>query len=414
LRVGRGLTQAALAGDDFTKGFISLVETGRTRVSLRAAEILARRLGTSAPELMTLGAGSSGVGVELLLLRGEQQMAAGQAAEALKLLDRVVAEATGILRARALRTRGRALVELGRPREGIAALDEAGQQFELLGQRELTVRTTYDRAVAHAHLDEPGVVLVLALECANALRNGGLVDRTLELQVHSLLAATFARSGDLNSAELEAQQALELAEDVVDTDALGTLYATLSLARQRQDDMEGALAYARKSLALYEGLGRERAVGQMWHNVAVIYLRQREFRRADEAMTRAERVAAEAHVPALEARNLSLRAELALAQRRAGEAMTLAQRAAEHPAASAKTRGRSLVIQARVLASKRGSARQVHTLFDRGLAALADEPTHVQAEAHEAYAQILESRGEWKSAYEHSQAALKLRRPSLA
>ena len=44
LRQARGLTQGQLAGDDFTKGFISLVENGRSRVSMRSAAIFAERL----------------------------------------------------------------------------------------------------------------------------------------------------------------------------------------------------------------------------------------------------------------------------------------------------------------------------------------------------------------------------------
>lgn len=43
-RMARGMTQATLAGKDFSKGFISLVERGHTRLSLRAAEIFAARL----------------------------------------------------------------------------------------------------------------------------------------------------------------------------------------------------------------------------------------------------------------------------------------------------------------------------------------------------------------------------------
>ena len=54
LRIEKGMTQAQLAGSDFSKGFISLLETGRTRASLRAAEILAKRLGITAPKLLTL------------------------------------------------------------------------------------------------------------------------------------------------------------------------------------------------------------------------------------------------------------------------------------------------------------------------------------------------------------------------
>jgi transcriptional regulator with XRE-family HTH domain len=48
----RRMTQADLAGSDFSKGFISLVECGRTRMSLRAAGILAARLDVSLGALL--------------------------------------------------------------------------------------------------------------------------------------------------------------------------------------------------------------------------------------------------------------------------------------------------------------------------------------------------------------------------
>src|SRR5947208_4476089 len=146
------MTQADLAADDFTKGFISLLETGRTRVSLRAAEILALRLGISAADLIATGANQSGL--ELALLRGEQLLSAGKASESIKILETVATKATGVLRARALRARGRALVEVGRAREGLVLLEDASRGFEAAGMRELQVRTIFDRALAHAHLHE--------------------------------------------------------------------------------------------------------------------------------------------------------------------------------------------------------------------------------------------------------------------
>lgn len=47
LRIERDMTQADLAGDDFSKGFISLVENGRTRMSVRAIQVFAKRLGVT-------------------------------------------------------------------------------------------------------------------------------------------------------------------------------------------------------------------------------------------------------------------------------------------------------------------------------------------------------------------------------
>ena len=86
LRSARGLTQADLAGNEFSKGFISLLETGRTRVSLRAAEIIASKLGVGVAELLTPG--SSNEELELILVRGESELRAGNAERVLPLLER--------------------------------------------------------------------------------------------------------------------------------------------------------------------------------------------------------------------------------------------------------------------------------------------------------------------------------------
>lgn len=52
IREKRKMTQAQLAQPDFSKGFISLLETGRTRASMRALGILARKLGVTPATLV--------------------------------------------------------------------------------------------------------------------------------------------------------------------------------------------------------------------------------------------------------------------------------------------------------------------------------------------------------------------------
>jgi tetratricopeptide (TPR) repeat protein len=404
------MTQGDLAGDDFTKGFISLLETGRTRVSLRAAEILAGKLGISASELIAIG--PTNAELDLTLLRAEQMLSAGRAAEAIEVLDRITADATGTLKARALRARGRALVETGRPRDGLVYLEEASRAFAVMGERELQIRTTYDRALAYAHLNEPGTTLTLALECDAAMRAGGVIDRTLDLQLRSLLATAFARIGDFDSADLQARQALQLAEDVVDREALATLYSTISLTRQRENRLDDAVAYARKSLALYEELRRERSIGQTWHNLASMYVERGEFDHAAKALERADRIASTGKIAALQARVLTTRAELAVAQRRWADADRYGREGAEHAAASPYTRARGLLAQARALAAGRSPLPKIRALLDEANKALKEEPPRVRAEIHEAYAGILGARGQWQDAFTQAQTALRLLRPN--
>jgi len=412
LRVQRGLTQAELAGKDFSTGFISLLETGRTRVSLRAAGILAQRLGVSVSDLMA-NSSQSERSVELLMLRGEQMLAAGNPAEAVESIRAALAQASGALRARALRAQGRALVELGQPRDALRPLEEATHAFEALGQRELASRTLYDRAFAHARLDEPGNALTLAIECETSMRARGIVDRTLELQLRSLLAAIFARAGDNESADLQAQRALSLADDVVDAQALASLYSTLAVTRQREGDLDAALGYARRSLQLYEELRRQHEVGQLWHNLAAIYLTRKDYAETEKALTRAERIAKESKLGSLEARLLSLRAQLATAQRQSEQARKFAQAAADHPAASARTKGKALLTLARLAASRKAPLAEARKAMEGAIKAYGSEPPRVRAEAHEAYAEMLAERGEWKAAYGEAKKTLELHRPTF-
>src|SRR5438105_15234684 len=78
LRLRRGLTQRGLAGTEFTKGFISHVETGRTRISLRADGLIAERLGVRITELLASPPDERGARTELRLVESERALAAGQ------------------------------------------------------------------------------------------------------------------------------------------------------------------------------------------------------------------------------------------------------------------------------------------------------------------------------------------------
>src|SRR4051794_33047671 len=53
LRQARGLTQEALANPEFTKGYVSALERGSVRPSLKALEVLARRLQVPILDLLT-------------------------------------------------------------------------------------------------------------------------------------------------------------------------------------------------------------------------------------------------------------------------------------------------------------------------------------------------------------------------
>ncbi|MEK6225572.1 MAG: helix-turn-helix domain-containing protein [Chloroflexota bacterium] len=414
LRLRRGLTQRALAGAEFTKGFISHLETGRTRASLRAAGIIAERLGVKVTELLAAPTGEQEARTELRLLDAERGLAAGQPAAALDLLATVHPLPAGLTRARLRRLTGRALLELAKPAEAIRPLTEALEIATREAAGELRTRVLYDLADAHAGLDAPGEALGYLLEAQRALEAHALIDRTLELRVAGLLAAAYVRLGDLASAGRHAERATEIAIDVVDSRALASTYATLLTVREKQGDLEGALLYARKGLDLQENTGRQIAAAQAWNNIAWVQLQRGQLRAAEEAVLRALEIAQSQGVVRLRAHFLLTRGEIALHRGDPRAAEKLASEALAIQEARATIRASALLLIAQSLARRSAPVAEVRREFERALRAHGREPVRQQAHAHEAYAAYLAGKRLAREAYGHAQRALELQRPALA
>lgn len=414
LREARGLTQAALAANDFSKGFISLVETGRTRISLRAAQIIAARLGVPVADLLATPRTDDQRELELQLIHAEALLARGEAAEAARVAERLAGQAAGSLAARVKRLHGRALVLDQRSREGIRLLDEALRTYRASGDREQVARTLYDLALAHARLEEQGEALNLALQAEHLVNDGAVVDRTFELKLLSFLAGTLVVLGDFGAADLRTERAKALAEDVSDPRAVANLYENLAVTRQRQGDLDAALAFARRSLQAYEQMGDETAVGSAWNTLGWVYVSRGQLGRATEALTHAEQLAAQHEDGRLMGYVLQNRAELELAQGNLATAVELAQKSIDHPAGSSRCRAISRLVKAQALARTDASDAVVTAAFHEAIADLESHGRRMAARAYQALFEANLARGLSKPANEAAKRALELLQPQLS
>ncbi|MGH2379365.1 MAG: helix-turn-helix domain-containing protein, partial [Candidatus Limnocylindria bacterium] len=296
LRTSRGMTQAELAGADFSKGFISLLETGRTRISLRAAHIFATRLGVEVTDLLAAPT-TDRQDIEFMLLRAEQEVRAGHHKVAADIASTWTKKATGVLRARFQRLQARAMIESTPSQEAVKLLDDALRSFRSLGAKDFVARTLFDLARAHGRLRSTGEAVNFALRAEHAIERGDVIDRTLELEIHQLLAAMYHGLGDDASAEIRAERARALAEDTADPAAIARLYQSLSLTRYEQGDKEAALAYARKALDLFETVGQRAAVADTWVTLGWIFVQREQYGKGAEALDRAEQLAEELDLP---------------------------------------------------------------------------------------------------------------------
>lgn len=413
LRKARGMSQAELAGKDFSKGFISLVETGRTRMSMRAAEIVAGRLGVALAQLYS-SSSQAEQAIEIEVLRAESQVAAGESERALVTASRLRGRTVGNLRARLDRIEGQALLAEGRVREAIARLDEAARAFRAAPDPGGLARTYLDLAYAHARLEEHGEALHLGLEAEHVLQGVGVVDRVLELKVLSFLAGAFVTVGDFTAADLRSERALAVAEDVSDRRAVASLYEGLSTTRQEQGDFEAALLYARKGLDAYDALGNERAVGSSWNTIAWVYIQRRQFGRAEEAVIKAEQLALAQSNGRLLAYVLQTRADLEAARGNHEAAIEWAQRSIDHADASKRCRALSLLVKAQALGHTKADAPQVTAAFEEAFRALESQGRRLLAGAYHAHFDAMTERDETAAALASARRALELMRPTAA
>src|SRR3954452_6608649 len=129
LRVAGGLTQSDLAGERFSKEYVSQIERGKTRPTRETIEWLAARLGVD-PGFLANGVATDERGrLEGALARAEALIESLQNDEAAAEYESLVpaARATGVpeLAVRALVGAGRTQMRMGALRQGLELLNEA-------------------------------------------------------------------------------------------------------------------------------------------------------------------------------------------------------------------------------------------------------------------------------------------------
>src|SRR5919109_4912749 len=131
LRISQGLTQTELAGDRFSKEYVSQIERGKTRPTGETVEWLAARLAVDSSFLETGVSSSARARVESVISRAEAANESSEFQQVVAGLDEVRAALPGLalpeLEYRAALAEGWARMSLGDVRQGVAVLTKARQ-----------------------------------------------------------------------------------------------------------------------------------------------------------------------------------------------------------------------------------------------------------------------------------------------
>src|SRR6202521_3726743 len=275
-RKRNGLTQQKLAGDRYTKAYVSALETGIARPSMVALSYLAERL--SLPPSYFLDEQNptwSRLAVDMTLASGDWQAAADGYAT---LLDGPLDDQA---RAEVLRGRAEALARLNHGKEAVSAAAEAARLFGALGRVSDEALARYWLAYGLYLSDQEADAQSLLTSLLERVRAGLKVEPDFEMRLLMALAAVASRGGDYARSLSFLETARGLADDLDDRRRAMFLF-NLAISYQETGDLEAAIRTGTQGLALLRSAGAVFESAQIENTLAMAYLATGNIERAAE------------------------------------------------------------------------------------------------------------------------------------
>ncbi|HTZ05421.1 MAG TPA: tetratricopeptide repeat protein [Gaiellaceae bacterium] len=275
LRVGAGLTQSELAGERFSKEYVSQIERGKTRPTRETVEWLAARLGVD-PGFLANGVATDERGrLESALARAEALLEADRDEEAYAEYELLVpsAKATGLpeLQLRALVGAGRSHIRLGKPRAAFEILNEARALSEGDGFSDVErADVLYLVGVCRHQLNSNQSAIALFNEALALAERAGMPSDRLRSNILSWRSRCWQRQRDFEAAREDIERALELAQDANDPRTIGAAYFQASLVAEREGHWVLARTYAENARASFEQLSDRIAIGKLTNNLGAL------------------------------------------------------------------------------------------------------------------------------------------------
>lgn len=435
-RLDRGMSQEALAQPEFTKSYVSAVERGKARPSLKALELMARRLGIPVSEFLVV-APPSGSDVDIVALdedlayqldhakllitteRGDEALQLIHAAEQEygPYLDRMSDQT----RYRFHRLRALSYLRVGEPGSARRDLDRALALAQQLDDPQEVERARNALGVVFYEQDLPQQALEHHLHCLRGIEDNVVKDPNLRLSIYRNLANDYWAVKNTAQAIAAYKEALALLEDVNSLEQQAGVYWGISLAYRDDGDLVRAKLYAKQALTLYEAAENQGAIIATSTNLAELYTAQEQYVEAEELLTQADSLLAESTDPRVVSTLYTAYTVLNLRQGRTEEAAAHARRSLEVIESSYREPGRPGDKQARAntvrcyaralsaaasVAEQQGDPAEADRLFRQALDMVRQtEYAETSYEITFAYADVLSARGQHQQAAQYYRAA---------
>lgn len=427
VRTKLGMTQAQLAAPEFSISYISAIERGKIRPSLKALSILAKRLDvpltfllegspSGAAEARAVGYSPADSGpdqkVDVDLLQASVLIQQGMYTDARELLNPIQPERVTTDQAyRLYLLLGEVHMGLGEYQEAVVDLRTAVSQGESLNDSEYTERARNLLGKAYFSLYNYTLAMENHLKCDAAIESDQVADPIFALDVFSNLANDYFRHGDLAKAIAFYHRALEMVDALNrDTRSYAQKYMDISYHYKSVGRLLMARDYAMRSLAIYEMRDEQRLVGLTHQRLGKTLERQNKLDDAEQEYRMAINIERELNDEISASGCLTSLAELLLKRGKIEEAEQKAQESLNFARSSkdAQTQGQALIALAQIR-HQQSDFTSADTYFNQALELLDTSNSHeLAASAYFRYANMLEERNEVqrsltaiKKAYEH-------------
>ncbi|MGZ4461257.1 MAG: helix-turn-helix domain-containing protein [Gaiellaceae bacterium] len=290
-RVSLGLTQTDLAGERFSKEYISQIELGKTRPTQETLAYLASVLRTD-PGYLAHGVSSEDQArIEAMLTRAEALAQDQRFEEAVSLYQdaTTAVAACGAPELEVRRTAGEAWAQMeqGDVRKAVDRLVAAKTLAEHESVSEVYLaEVLWKLAVGRLKLGSTHVALGLLNEAFSLTERASAAPDRQRFEILRWRCVVYQRLKDVDSAKNDAELALELAERLEDPRSVANAYFQASLVAEREGRYVAARSYAERARSKFEEAADQIKVGSVLNNLALI---QFELGKSDDALASLKR-----------------------------------------------------------------------------------------------------------------------------
>jgi tetratricopeptide (TPR) repeat protein/DNA-binding XRE family transcriptional regulator len=410
-RLQAGLSLGQVARGDISRTAIYFVETGKAKPSMETLQLISERTGR--PLEFFLDGGSAEIAPAIQIAELERLLSQGDNAGVAEVAEQALSRKPDPdTEARICLLASMAHLRLAQPVVGRRLAMSARAHFERAGNLEMVAQCLGNEASGAYLMQDPSAIAIAegALLTCRSIRP---VPRIVEARLLRVLGHALVNVGRWHEAIATYQQSISASDVVQDLQQMSLVYSGLSLAFQETGQVSEAVRYSQKALTLHQMLHDRLSQARTLNNMGWLLIRLGDLDVARAHLVQAKAIFDEFGIELQKGDILLSIAQLELAE---GNLAAAKSNAIEAIDLATRYREVGTVSEAHTLlgrvADREGRDADADAQFTAALDAAEPIGGHRLMDVHEAYAAVLESRGDLPNANRHLKQAIAAFRPA--